>query len=107
MATTKPVTSRIDGTDGTGADDAAYRDYAVETKPSTKTTELIVFVTAVVLVAVIALVVGDGDAGGSSADPFSANDAMRYITYLAVGYMIARGLAKSGSRNRDDSRYDA
>lgn len=25
---------------------------------------------------------------------------MRYIAYLTIGYMVARGLAKSGSRGR-------
>lgn len=38
-------------------------------------------------------------------DPFSALDAIRYISYLAIGYMIARGLAKMGSRETyDDHR---
>jgi hypothetical protein len=31
-------------------------------------------------------------------DPFGALDALQYITFLAIGYMVARGLAKSGSR---------
>ena len=30
---------------------------------------------------------------------FGADPAWRYVTYLTVGYMISRGLAKSGSRN--------
>jgi hypothetical protein len=44
-------------------------------------------------------------ATNSSADPFSALDAIRYISYLTIGYMVARGLAKSGSREHyfDDS----
>ena len=29
---------------------------------------------------------------------FGANPAWRYVTYLTVGYMISRGLAKAGSR---------
>jgi hypothetical protein len=29
---------------------------------------------------------------------FGANPACRYVTYLTVGYMISRGLAKAGSR---------
>lgn len=73
-----------------------------ETKPSTRTTELIAYVVAVLAVALTALIVGNGDAGGGSEDPFSANDALRYITYLTIGYMIARGLAKSGSRDHHD-----
>ena len=38
---------------------------------------------------------GRGDAFG---DYFTANDAWRLIAFLTIGYMIARGLAKSGSR---------
>jgi hypothetical protein len=41
-------------------------------------------------------VVVDGDA--NSADPFNAEQALRYITFLTIGYMISRGLAKAGSR---------
>ena len=78
------------------------RRLTTETKASTKTTELIVYVAAVLAVTVTAFVVGDN--GQGSADPFSASEAMRYITYLTIGYMIARGLAKSGSRDAYDAR---
>jgi hypothetical protein len=70
-----------------------------ETKRSTKTSEFLVFLAAVAAVVVTALVVGQDDNTGI--DPFSAQDALRYITYLSIGYMVARGLAKSGSRNSD------
>jgi hypothetical protein len=100
MPVTNSVTSRLDGTD---VDGEVYHDHSVETKPSTRTSELITYVTAVIAVAVTAIVVGNGDPGGSAADPFSANDALRYITYLSIGYMVARGLAKSGSRGRYDA----
>jgi hypothetical protein len=79
------------------------RRLSTETKASTKTTELIAYVVAVLAVAVTALLVGDNDAGGTSQDPFSANDALRYITFLTIGYMLARGLAKSGSRDHYDA----
>ena len=77
------------------------RRLSTETKASTKTTELIAYVAAVLAVIITALVVGDN--GNNTADPFSANDAMRYVTYLTIGYMIARGLAKSGSRDAYDA----
>ena len=99
MSTTTPQTSVT--SDGTLA--GKPRRLTTETKAAAKTTELIAYVAAVVLVAITALVVGDGDSGGSTADPFSANDALRYITYLTIGYMIARGLAKSGSRDAYDA----
>lgn len=68
-----------------------------ETKASSKTTELYVYLAAVLAVAVTAFVVSDN--GHGSHDPFSALDALRYITYLSIGYMVARGLAKAGSHD--------
>ncbi len=67
-----------------------------ETKAAVKTTELLAYIAAVVAVAVTALLV---DADASGADPFNAEQALRYITFLTIGYMISRGLAKAGSRN--------
>lgn len=71
-------------------------DYLVETRPARKTTELIAYAAAVLAVIVTAFVVGDD--GDNTVDPFSAEQALRYITFLTIGYMISRGLAKSGSR---------
>jgi hypothetical protein len=72
------------------------RAVAVETKPSFRTTEFFVFLAAVVAVVITALTVdGDANTGG---DPFNAEQALRYITFLAIGYMVSRGLAKAGSR---------
>jgi hypothetical protein len=79
---------------------AATRRVGVETKPSFKTTEFFVFLAAVVAVVVTALTVdGDANTGG---DPFNAEQALRYITFLAIGYMVSRGLAKAGSRQPAD-----
>jgi hypothetical protein len=72
----------------------------LETKPSFKTTEFFVFLAAVAAVVVTAVMV-NGDAG--TADPFNAEQALRYITFLTIGYMISRGLAKAGSRRRADT----
>ena len=60
-----------------------------ETKSAYKTTELIVYVVAVAGVLIASMIV---DAS------FGADPAWRYVTYLTVGYMISRGLAKAGSR---------
>ncbi len=96
-------------TGGAGSVEGANRVPArrsTETKASTKTTELIVYIGAVIGVVVTALVVGSHHIAGtnrSSADPFNAQDAIRYITYLTIGYMVARGLAKSGSRDYYDA----
>jgi hypothetical protein len=76
---------------------ARDRRLSTETKESTKTTELYVYIAAVAAVVITAFVVGNGEGGGG--DPFGASEALRYITYLTIGYMVARGLAKSGSRD--------
>ena len=60
------------------------------TKSTSKTTELIVYVLAVLGVLIAAAVVTDAS--------FGADHAWRYVTYLTIGYLISRGLAKSGSR---------
>jgi hypothetical protein len=69
---------------------------STETKASTKTTEFFVFLAAVAAVVITALLVGQDENTGI--DPFSALDALQYITFMSIGYMVARGLAKSGSR---------
>jgi hypothetical protein len=55
----------------------------------------------VTAVLVTAFIVGGNDQG--SPDPVGAAEALRYITWLTIGYMVARGLAKSGSHHRDHS----
>lgn len=81
------------------------RRLSTETKASTKTTELYAYVAAVLAVIITAVVIGDnGDAAGG--DSFGGSEAMRYITYLTIGYMIARGLAKAGSRDYYDTDND-
>jgi hypothetical protein len=78
-------------TDNTGAPQVhrAETRESTETKSSYKTTELIVYALAVLGVLIASMIV---DAS------FGADPAWRYVTYLTVGYMISRGLAKSGSR---------
>ena len=82
--------------------EAVHRRPSTETKASTKTTELYAYVLAVAAVVITAFVVGDGSGiggDGNGDDPFGASEAIRYITFLTIGYMVARGLAKSGSRD--------
>jgi hypothetical protein len=81
---------------------ATTRRVSTETKSAFKTTELMVYIGAVVAVIITAVAVGNGGNGGP--DPFSALDAIRYISFLTIGYMIARGLAKMGSRDHYDDR---
>ncbi|SES27576.1 hypothetical protein SAMN05216199_2707 [Pedococcus cremeus] len=98
MSTTNTVDTNTHRAARTHTDET--RTHTDETRPARKTTELIAYVAAVLAVALTALVVGDD--GDNTADPFSAEQALRYITFLTIGYMIARGLAKSGSRGRVD-----
>jgi hypothetical protein len=76
-----------------------------ETKPSFKTTEFILYIVIVISVIITSIVVSGETVTNSDGtqsttpDPFDAPQAMQYIVFLTIGYMIARGLAKSGSRN--------
>jgi hypothetical protein len=78
------------------ADAHPDRRVSTETKASFKTTELIVYVLSVLAVLIASEVVDDGD--------FNAKQAWFFVTLLTIGYMLSRGLAKSGSRNFYDDR---
>jgi hypothetical protein len=80
---------------------AAIPRLSGETKVSFKTTEFFAYLAMVVAIIVTALVV-DGD--GAAPDPFNAEQALRYLTFLTIGYMISRGLAKAGSREPTSDR---
>ena len=77
----------------------APRRRTTETKSAFKTTELIVYVVSVIAVLVAAAVTDNGDDGQG----FGASSAWLYVTLLTIGYMISRGLAKSGSRDPYDA----
>jgi len=67
-----------------------------ETKASYKTTELIFYVIVFIGILIASNVI-EAEEGGP--DYFHADKAWLYITILTVGYMVSRGLAKSGSRD--------
>lgn len=71
---------------------------STETKSFSKTSEFFVWL-GTVLAILFASYVMDG---------FAAQEAWRFVTYVSVGYMISRGLAKAGSRDpyRTDDRTD-
>ena len=73
----------------------------VETRPARKTTELMAYLATVLAVVVTAFIVGDDDNG---VDAFGAAQALQYVTFLTIGYMLARGLAKSGSHSRSSEK---
>jgi hypothetical protein len=71
-----------------------------ETKHSLKTTEFWAMVAVVAGILIASWVVGQGDGNGSNnVDAFPAQRAWLYVAIVAVGYMVSRGLAKSGSRD--------
>lgn len=72
------------------------RRASTETKASFKTTELIVYVLSVLAVLIASKVADGGD--------FNAKQAWFFVTLLTIGYMVSRGLAKSGSRDFYDDR---
>ena len=76
-----------------GARTGGVRRLATETKQAFKTTEFWAYVLAVVAVLIAGTV---DDAEGTQ---FGADDVWLYITLLTIGYMLARGLAKSGARD--------
>ena len=71
-----------------------------ETKAFYKTTEFIVFIVATVGVLLASYLVQATDGRD---DYFMADKAWMYVVILSVGYMVSRGLAKSGSRHHDDA----
>ena len=79
-------------TDNTGAPQVHRTETreSTETKSAYKSTELIIYALAVLGVLIASAIVSDAS--------FGADHAWRYVTYLTVGYMISRGLAKAGSR---------
>ena len=97
---------------GTVTSDAgAYRggyDYGygeeeltTETRRSTSTSEFYVFLVLSVVLVFFAY--------ESGRDSFARDDAWRYVTWLGVGYLVSRGLAKAGVyesyiRDRDGGR---
>ena len=99
------MTTSTRGTAATGV--ARTRSHGEETKPSFKTSEFAVYVLAVIGVLIASAITADpGSENGG--DIFAADKAWWYITLLTIGYMVSRGLAKSGSRSSDnDPRTDS
>src|SRR4051794_11163314 len=92
MSATTPTRSTPDTNGASRAGGTAGRRWT-ETKASFKTTEFFAYLAAVVGVLIAAGVVDETNAGG-----FGARQAWLYVTILTVGYMVSRGIAKSGSR---------
>jgi hypothetical protein len=84
---------------GQHADDAyeahPVRRRSTETKASFKTTEFMAYLAVIVGIFVAGAVT---KAGSNGNDVFRAHQVWLYAAIVTVGYMVSRGLAKSGSR---------
>ena len=61
---------------------------STETKNFSKSSEFFVYVIAAAAILIASLIV----------DGFNATEGWMFFTYLSIGYMISRRLAKAGSR---------
>jgi hypothetical protein len=77
------------------------RRQSTETKSAWKTTELLAYIGTVIAIAIASQTIGRDSSAGSG-DYFRADKAFLYITLVTMGYLLSRGLAKSGSRDYYD-----
>jgi hypothetical protein len=100
MSTPASTPVRVTDRDSQGA--VAPRNTArrlsTETKAAFKTTEFFAYLAVLAGILIAGAVVDATDAGG-----YGARQVWLYATVLTVGYMISRGLAKSGSRDPYDA----
>ncbi|HET9197269.1 MAG TPA: hypothetical protein VFN92_03330 [Solirubrobacterales bacterium] len=78
---------------------------STETKQAFKTTEFWAMVVVIVGILVAAATIKGGDTAPGT-DEFIARQAWLYVAIVAVGYMVSRGLAKSGSREPYEADSD-
>jgi hypothetical protein len=99
-ATTRAAGAGVDRPAGR----SVVRRLSTETKNAFKTTEFWAMVAVIAGILVAAALIKGGDTSGT--DEFIARQAWLYVAIVAVGYMISRGLAKSGSREPYDADGD-
>ena len=94
-----PATSRLGAADhGAAAPRQTSRRLSTETKAAFKTTEFFAYVAVLAGILIAGAIVDSSDAGG-----YGARQVWLYATILTVGYLLSRGLAKSGSRDPYDA----
>jgi hypothetical protein len=94
---TRPQTPAQTGVGGTA------RRLSTETKAAFKTTEFFAYIAVLAGILIAGLLTSAGDGHD---DRLGASAVWLYVTILTLGYMLSRGLAKSGSRDpyTDDRR---
>lgn len=95
--TTGPV--RPTGSTVAGGHRGSGRRLATETKAAYKTTEFIAYLAVVAGILISAATI---TGGGDHADLFKASQAWLYISIVTLGYLLSRGIAKSGSKQPYD-----
>jgi hypothetical protein len=75
---------------------STLRRLTTETKAAIKTTEFYAYLVVLAGLLLAGLMTSAGDGHD---DRFQAHQVWLYATILTVGYMLSRGLAKSGSRD--------
>ena len=97
-----PATTRVGATDrghqGATTPRPAGRRLSTETKAAFKTTEFFAYVAVLAGILIAGALVDSSNAGG-----YGARQVWLYATVLTVGYLLSRGLAKSGSRDPYDA----
>jgi hypothetical protein len=102
-ATSAPVDRGSDRIvpDRSTASAGPLRRLSTETKSAFKTTEFVAFIAVVAGILISAAVV---HATTKTHDGFTAAQAWLYVSIVTLGYMISRGIAKSGSKQYYDER---
>jgi hypothetical protein len=98
MSTPARVGATGRDTNGAAVPRDTSRRLSTETKAAFKTTEFFAFVAVLGGILIAGAIVDSSDAGG-----YGARQVGLYATILTVGYMVSRGLAKSGSRDPYDA----
>ena len=100
MSTSAPTRGGVTDRDNSAtlAPRTTIRRLSTETKAAFKTTEFFAFVVVLAGILIAGGVVDSSDTGG-----YGARQVWLYATILTVGYMVSRGLAKSGSRDPYDA----
>ena len=93
-----PAATRVGTLDRDNHGATAPRRLSTETKAAFKTTEFFAYVAVLAGILIAGALVDSSDAGG-----YGARQVWLYATILTVGYMLSRGLAKSGSRDPYDA----
>jgi hypothetical protein len=100
-ATSVPTSRGSDQGDRSLVANEPGRRLSTETTAAFKTTEFVAFLAIVAGILISAAVV---KATSGHRDVFTAAQAWLYVSIVAVGYMISRGLAKSGSKQHYGER---